>query len=1095
MIGAAQGRSRCVGAGWCDGFMPGTSQDRGAESVPDPGQDRAILHRGGVLLVLGAPGTGRTAVLTRHVQRRVAQGASPDECLVIGATRHAAARLRSGIGAGLGVTHTEPLARTASSLAFAVLRVAAARAGEPMPRLISGAEQDVVLRELLAGHRESGTGPQWPGHLRPALATAGFRGQLRDLLMRAVEHGLGREDLERLALEHDRPEWACAGAVLQEYDQVTALSDPGSFDPAWICTAAADALAEDDGLRDLVHERVRFVGVDDAQELTASAARLLDAVRPPGTDALLLGDPDATVLGFRGAVPGRFIELARSWAGHDTAGARKTPETILLRRRHGAGAAVAEVADRVAERIGVVGESGHRHPGPAPDPAAGAGAEAVQAPGSARVLLTRSAAQEAALVARWLRQAHLVEGVPWDRLAVIARSGQQQDTIRRVLASGGVPVQADRSGLPLGSDPAVIPLLLAFDVVTRPEASQGWSVTAEEAVTLLTSPLGGLDPVGLRRLRRHLRAAELGADGRRGADDLLAAEVTDPGLRTAPPSLVPVDLQPVVKVGLTLDAGWRAYRQAGEGTVEGLGAADAVLWALWSASGLAAAWARQALEGRAVGARADRDLDAVLVLFATAERYVERRPGSRARSFLDEVRGVEVAADTLVTGARRAGVVEVLTPHAAAGRRWDRVAIIGVQDGIWPDLRLRDTLLGAEALVAALHGRPVSGQESWRAALAQVRADELRQFHVAVSRARNHLLVTATSSTDDQPSGLLDLVEPGFREQPPVEVPAPMTLRGLVGELRRAAVRAQREGDRETRDHAVDVLHRLAHEGVAGADPSSWWSLRESSSEQALRPDGPVRVSPSRLQTYLDCSLRWFLTSRGADTGEAFGAELGTMVHDIVAQAPTATADQLAEELDRRWPDLGLPQGWINDKARDDAGKMLERYERYVSESASQGRSVAGVELSLSVVLRPGAGESGRDVQLVGAVDRLERDADGRAVVADLKTGRTPVSKDDAARHAQLGAYQVAIEEGAFAEEVGTVSGGARLIQLGAPGPVERGQEALSEDDDPTWARRMILQVGEGMSSAEFEARDLERRCRRCPARFACPLQPEGRQR
>ena len=125
-----------------------------AAAAPDPGPAAVLGHRGGVLLVLGAPATGKTSAAVGLVQERVREGLSPDACLVIGPTRQAAARLRTQIGAGLASTHTEPLARTASSLAFAVLRLAAAREGEPLPRLISGAEQDVVLRELLAGHVE-----------------------------------------------------------------------------------------------------------------------------------------------------------------------------------------------------------------------------------------------------------------------------------------------------------------------------------------------------------------------------------------------------------------------------------------------------------------------------------------------------------------------------------------------------------------------------------------------------------------------------------------------------------------------------------------------------------------------------------------------------------------------------------------------------------------------------------------------------------------------------------------------------------------------------------------------------------------------------
>ncbi|QFG69177.1 UrvD/REP family ATP-dependent DNA helicase [Ornithinimicrobium pratense] len=1079
----------------------------------DAGQATVVGHRDGVLLVLGAPGTGRTTALVEHVRHRVGAGTSPDRCLVLAPTRPAAARLRTQIGSGLGRTHTEPMARTAASLAFAVLRLAAARSGEPGPRLISGAEQDVVLRELLIGHQELGTGPRWPERLVPALPTTGFRAQLRDLLMRAVEHGLAPADLEELAQRQDRPEWACAAQVLAEYDQVTALSDPGSYDPAWICTAAADALEDDEELRWVVQEQVEVVVVDDAQELTASAVRLLDVLRPASADAVLAGDPDAAAQGFRGALPGAFVDLASRWHERSprtgSGEPAQTVPTVLLRHRHGSAGEVARVADRVAERVGVTSSRAHRRPEP------GSG------PGDVSVALARSAAQEAAHVARWLRRAHLVDGVPWEELVVLARSGRQQETVRRALATGGVPVHLDRSGVPLGQDPAVLPFLLAFDIVTRgpreQDAGRAWWVTPEEAVELLGSPLGGLDPLALRRLRRRVRAAELAAGGTRRADELLAELVSDPQLWRAPDSDVDPGLDGLARVGRVLEAGAAAHHGSSEGPQ---GTAEEVLWALWRASAVARLWASQALSGGALGARADRDLDAMLVLFGAAESFVERLPGSRARSFLTLVRSAEVASDTLVVGARRQRAVEVLTPQAAAGRRWRRAAIVGVQEGVWPDLRLRDTLLGAEALVAALQGRAVEGAGAWRAAQAQVRADELRQFHVAVTRAREALLVTATSSTEEQPSVLLDLVDPDYRDHPPVEVPAPMTLRGLVGEMRRTAVRCQREGDLAGRDRAVDLLARLDAEGVAGAGPGSWWQARDVSVDRSVRPDGPVRVSPSKVQTFQDCQLRWFLTARGAETGEARAAEIGTLVHAVIADAPSATVDELCEDLLRRWPDLELPTGWVADRALGQAQEMLGRYATYVREAAAAGRELLGTELELAVTVPDGdadltaaqhgapdgvggaqpdgraesfAAEADRAVRLVGAVDRLERDGQGRLVVVDLKTGRTKPTQAEVEEHAQLMAYQVAVEAGAF--DAGTTSGGARLVQLGAAGPVAQEQPPLGDRPDPDAARRLVLEVGTGMRGARFTAHDLERRCRSCPARFACPLQPEGAQR
>ncbi len=1059
--------------------------------VPDPAQEQVVAHRGGVLLVLGAPGTGKTSSVVRHVQRRVRQdGLHPDSCLVLAPTRQAAARLRVSVGRGLGSTFVEPLARTPSSLAFAVLRLAAAGSGEPLPRLLSGAEQDVVLRELLAGHEAgSAAAPGWPAHLRAALPTAGFRAQLRDLLMRAVEHGLEPADLRLLAGEHARPEWDAAAAVLQEYDEVTALSEPGAYDPAWICTAAADALEDDPELLDTVRGRLRVLVVDDAQELTASAARLVSVLRPPSADVLLVGDPDSGVLGFRGAVPDRFVALAHELHRHTSpppggSVAAEPPgdaRRVVLGRRYRGGPELAGVTARVADRVGTTVGAAHRR------------VETHEAGGrdEVRVAVARSRAQEAAHVARVLRTAHLRDGVPWEEMAVVARSGAQQDSVRRALAAGGVPVRVDRAGLPVGQDPAVAPLLLAFDVVTR-DPGAPWLVTAEEAVELLTSPLGGVDPVQLRRLRRRLRLEELAAGGTRPADEVLADAVSDADLRATTSADLHPDVAPLVRVGRVLQAG----RAALEG--EPGGTAEDVLWALWDASGLAALWSDQALGGGPLGARADRDLDAVLVLFGAAESYVERLPGSRPRGFLDHVRSAEVAADTLVAGGRTGASVEVLTPQASAGRSWRVVAVVGVQDGVWPDLRLRDTLLGSESLVAALRGRPVDGPEAVRAAQAQVRSDELRQFHVAVSRASEQLLVTAVASTEDQPSVLLDLVDPAHRDRPPVDVPPALTLRGLVGQLRREAVAAQGRGETVRRDQAEATLLALADADVAGADPARWWDAREVSGTRPVAPAGPVPVSPSRVKAYLECPLQWFLTSRGAESGDVVRAEIGTLVHEVVAAAPDAGTEQLTAELERRWPELGLPDNWVAARSLQRARDMIVRYGRYVEESRAAGRSLVGTEIDFAVTVRPDP--EARDLRaalLRGQVDRLETDGDGALVVLDHKTGGSKPPAAEIARHAQLGAYQVAVQEGAFDEVApGARSGGAQLVQLGTGSrpPTTQAQAPVDQDEDPGWARTMLVETATGMAGARFEAR-INDACRHCVARFSCPLQPEGQER
>ncbi len=698
----------------------------------DAAQRAAVAHRGGPLRVLGAPGTGVTTTIVEAVVDRVERdGLAPDEILVLAPTRRAAAELRERITGRLNRTAREPIARTPASLAFGILRRAAAAQGEPAPRLLSGPEQDVVLRELLAGHAAgAGRAPDWPEQVRAALRTRGLRTELRDLMMRAVERGLGPDDLALLGVQYDRPEWVAAAQVLEEYDEVTALASPGAYDPALIVSAAAGRLEEDPDLLADVRRCARFVAVDDAQEMTPAVAGLLEMVVGQGGDLLLAGDPDAATLGFRGADPTILAEGAARFAapGADSA-------TIILPTCWRHGPELRRVVQRVAGRVGTAGPGTPRRAEARP------GAE----PGRAEVHLLRSAGQEAAFVADRLRRAHLQHGVPWGEMAVVVRGTGRAATLRRVLGAAGVPVHVPATEVPVRDESAVAPLLDAFELALDPSR-----LDVERAVGLLLSPIGGADAVALRRLRRALRGEERAGDGGRGSDALLVDAVAEVDrVVTLPPA---VSL-PARRVARVLAAG-RAAAAADGAT------AETVLWALWAAAGLAEPWRRSALAGGRAGARADRDLDAVVALFDAAARFVDRLPRADPAEFLEHLRGQEVPGDTLVERAPADDAVSLLTPQGAAGREWRLVVVSGVQVGVWPDTRLRGSLLGSQALVDVLAGRGDGSPEALRSAQEAVRQEELRLFHVAVSRAREELVVTAVSGDDEQPSGLVDLVRP-----------------------------------------------------------------------------------------------------------------------------------------------------------------------------------------------------------------------------------------------------------------------------------------------------------------------------------------------
>ena len=1031
----------------------------------DERQRAAVEHRGPVLRVLGGPGTGKTTTAVELVVARVEAGeVEPDQCLLLTSSRHLAAALREQVTARLARTSTEPLARTYQSFGFGILRQAAALRGDPAPRLLSGPEQDVILRDLLEGHRRGDSpAPGWPERVREALPTRGFRSELRDLLMRAVEHGLEAGDLAALGRDRGRAEWVAAAQVLAEYDQVTALSAPGAYDPAWILGAAAELVEDDPEARGRVRGTLRLVVVDDAQEMTAAAARLLQAVAGPGTDVVLLGDPDSAVQTFRGADP-RY--LADGWS------ALGEGPTVVLPTAYRLPEAVCRAAARVAPKIGALGGGLQREAAP--------GARG----GRVGVHVLRAVSQEAALVAAELREAHLRGGVPWSDMAVIVRGQGRTATLRRVLMAAGVPVAGAATDLPVRDEVAVRPLLALLRVVLDLARGQAGGVDPQVAVDTLLSPVGGADAVALRRLRRALRREELAGGGGRTSDELLAEALVHPDRLVT----LGAEAYPARRVARTIAAGVEAARVRDDGSGprwEPGVTAESVLWAMWSATALAKAWQETALGGGPGAQRADRDLDAVVGLFDAAAKFADRLPQAGPEEFLTHVQSQDIPGDTLVARSPAGESVTLLTPQAAAGRQWRLVVVAGVQEGVWPDLRLRGSLLGSEHLVDVVTGRG----GSFRGAQAAVRYDETRLFLVALTRASERLLVTAVRSDDEQPSVFLDVLDPLPDEldgqRPFSEVGRAMTLPTLVAELRRDLA----SGDGGSPEAAA-ALGRLAAEHVPGAHPGSWWALRAVTDTRPLRrPDEPVRVSPSKIEAFGKCQLRWLFSACGADGPAVGAASIGTLVHDIAAEVGDADEATLRAEVDARWGRLGLAPGWVSERKRAEAQAMVGRLARYFDRAAREGWERLGAELAMEVSL-------GRAV-LTGRVDRLERLPDGSLRVIDYKTGSASSKprEGDLPTHPQLAAYQLAVGAGAFAEH-GAVSGGAALLQIGK-GAARRDitlqeQRPLATHDDPDWAQRLLAETAEGMAGARFTA-TVGPWCDQCSVRGSCPVQPEGR--
>jgi superfamily I DNA/RNA helicase/RecB family exonuclease len=1035
-----------------------------------------LAHSGGPLRVIGGPGTGKTTLLARTVADRIVRRkVDPEHVLVLTADRRAAADLRERItellAAGGSVrTVREPLVRTVHSYAFAVLRLQSSLYELPPPRLLSGPEQDVVVRDLLSGDVADGTG-RWPVRLRPALGLPAFAAELRDLVLRAAERGLGPEDLISLGREHRRNEWVAAGRFFRTYEQVMLLrgsvgtgapeATAPALDAAELVSEALLTLETDPEVLRRERNRVRYLYVDDAQHLDPQQARLVRLLGAGADELLLLGDPDQTVFSFRGADPGLLT--------------RGEQPLVRLATDRRMAPAVRIAVRRLAARL-PGSRTGELH---GPDGEAPEGGEVA-------VRVFRSAASEAGWVADRLRRAHLLEKVPWADMAVLVRSAARSlPVLRRALLAAGVPIAVPDDHLPVAQQGAVVPLLTLLRCAVDPAALSD----EDTAATLMASPLGGADPMALRRLRRELRRLELAAGGDRPSGALLvdALRGDDPltalDQRTARPARAIAGLLAV------------AAETAAAGRP-----AEEVLWRVWQRTGLARRWAEMAGWGGPAGTQADRDLDAVVALFDAAARYADRLPGADGgaagvRGFCEYVAEQRIAGDSLAPRSPQGEAVAVLTAHAAVGREWTLVAVPGVQEGSWPDLRLRGSLLGVEHLVDAVAGIDPQQVISRTAPLL---AEERRLLLLAASRARSTLLVSAVRGEDEQPSRFLDEIEgtctdPEATARPIAEPGRGLSLPELVAELRAAA--CDPGSDDARRAGAAAGLARLAAAGVPGAHPDSWYGLAAVSTEAPLRPDtDPARVSPSVVELVSSCPLRWLLTRHGGDDVRELPAVTGSLVHGLVqAAAAGATEEQLDNALRTAWTAVDAGAPWFSRREQQRVRDMLDAFQGWLTRTRGELTQVA-LEHPVEVTL-PGA-DGAPDVLLRGRVDRLERDSAGRPVVIDVKSSKTAVTKHAAAEHPQLAAYQLAAARGAFTGlGCSDDPGGARIVQVSKSShgaATERTQAPLDADAVAHWLS-VVQDAARRTAGPAFDAVE-NGDCERCPSRTACPLHDSGRQ-
>lgn len=528
-------------------------------------------------LLTGIPGTGKTHHLTERALRYLADGNDPARLLILAPTRTAATRMRDTIAASSDRSLSVAPTRAWAAYAFDLLKRAQTRGllsgVEGNLKLLSGPEQDVIIGELLANHAEGiAPGPAWPDVLRDALATRGFRHEIRDFFDRMAEYDLTAEDVHALATEHNQPAWHALAQLHTEYRAVRALRAKNAYDPAVLINDACRLLLRAPEF--LAEERRRYdlILIDDVQELSPSIYRLLRLiaaeVAPADAAHLTETHPDlfaegprvvmtysdeAVVQGFRGARPDLVTTLQASFPSMRTRTlttsyrlpALMMPLVADIRRRlprytrfvpltaeqagekNSAQEGVKNGAPATFGRINTTPADEALTWGAADEPLLHLGADGKildpahyrTAPAGVYKYALSSSQDEANLIAQMLLEERIYGNHPYRESAIIVRSSADVARIRRVLSSNGIPSRTSAALVPVRDEPAVRPFLDALSLLVyarkRGEKALNPAVHMPAAEGVESGERGGYEA---------LSATEAEELMRRSLDDVIAEE-------------------------------------------------------------------------------------------------------------------------------------------------------------------------------------------------------------------------------------------------------------------------------------------------------------------------------------------------------------------------------------------------------------------------------------------------------------------------------------------------------------------------------------------------------------------------------------------
>lgn len=455
-----------------------------------------------VTLVAGAPRSGKTEFALDMLIAAMKRYGDANAVMTVSGRQIADMLGDRAIRELSAVSQARPVT-TLSAVAFRLLASARSAQGKPLPKLLNGAEQDVIIRKVLASHvehRQHGDEcatcdllrvyfavSEWSGLVADD-STDAFANQLRDMLARMNEIG-AKPELENMLIaraasrnggldarrERLRTQWRLAFALREEYNAAIRAAYSGEYrlDASQLMIDATEAVPD---IRDA--DIPNMLIVDDFQDATLAGFALLEALHNRGTRLLLVGNPDEAVQTFRGSYPEYLFNEAQTRMGarlervENLHAACEKDRAHTMRNASNRQNVHDDYRTLVAIRVSLSIASTEPTDVPLPErpgkmrnmpgampiealPSGNTDACITPADGSVETALYRSSSEELDDVVWKIKTEHLQRSREWNDMAVIAHDNATVRAFGERLRADGVPVRYSSVTRPLKDEPFV----------------------------------------------------------------------------------------------------------------------------------------------------------------------------------------------------------------------------------------------------------------------------------------------------------------------------------------------------------------------------------------------------------------------------------------------------------------------------------------------------------------------------------------------------------------------------------------------------------------------------------------------------------------